>query len=131
MEKFHGGEWIEKELLNTEIEEACKAVWYQYINTKERSELISYIKEDSTYVDYTTSLKKLSHESLGSIPTERLERLLSEHLDLCSYRYDAWQTGLVDYKLQKMRTSTPNGVLSWSLWVGIKCKERSTKNCCT
>ncbi|MBK9962847.1 MAG: hypothetical protein IPP06_16440 [Saprospiraceae bacterium] len=107
--KFHGGEWIEKELLNTEIEEACKAVWYQYINTKERSELISYIKEDSTYVDYTTSLKKLSHESLGSIPTERLERLLSEHLDLCSYRFDAWQTGLVDYKLQKMRTSTPNG----------------------
>jgi hypothetical protein len=109
--RFHGGEWIDKELLNAEKDEACRAVWYQFENTKgeKRKELIDYIKGNATYIDYTTSLKKLSKGSTGSIPTERLERLLSEHLDLCSYRFDAWQTGLVDYKLQKMRILQPNG----------------------
>ena len=113
--KFHGEEWIEKELLNTEKDEACKAIWYQFEAKKE--ELISYISTNSKYISFTSALKKLIIEppisdpptAPKSIPTERLERLLSEHLDLCSYRYDAWQTGLVDYKLQKMRTSTPNG----------------------
>ena len=37
---------------------------------------------------------KASIASLEHLPTARLERLIAEHIDLCSYRLDAWQTGL-------------------------------------
>ena len=36
---------------------------------------------------------------LAGLPTARLERLFAEHLDLCSYRLDAWLTGLVYQRL--------------------------------
>ncbi len=36
---------------------------------------------------------------LGDVPTARLERLFAEHLDLCSYRIDAWLIGLVYQRL--------------------------------
>ena len=51
------------------------------------------------------------------MPTARLERLFAEHIDLCSYRLDAWQQGLVRYQLTALRTwhynpqnETPGGV---------------------
>jgi len=40
---------------------------------------------------------------LDKTPTARLERLLVEHLDLCSYRLDAWKTGLTHLQLDLMR----------------------------
>jgi hypothetical protein len=40
---------------------------------------------------------------LASAQTARLERCFSETIDLCSYRYDAWLLGLVDYQLRAMR----------------------------
>ena len=40
---------------------------------------------------------------LKKTPTARLERLLTEHLDCCNYRLDAWKTGLVSYKLMEQR----------------------------
>ncbi|HNF71351.1 MAG TPA: hypothetical protein PLP34_02990, partial [Chitinophagaceae bacterium] len=40
---------------------------------------------------------------LKNIPTARLERLLTEHIDCCSYRLDAWFTALVQSKLADMR----------------------------
>ena len=49
----------------------------------------------------TEQLRALSH--LQKTPTARLERLLSEHLDCCSYRLDAWMTGLVNFQLASMR----------------------------
>ncbi len=56
-------------------------------------------------------------ESLVDVPTARLERLFAEHIDLSSYRLDAWQQGLVRYQLSAMRTAhynpqneTPGGV---------------------
>ncbi|HEX2375691.1 MAG TPA: hypothetical protein VHO93_17060 [Actinomycetota bacterium] len=42
-------------------------------------------------------------DQLIQTPTARLERLLAEHLDLCSYRLDAWRAGLVTYQLAGMR----------------------------
>jgi hypothetical protein len=36
---------------------------------------------------------------LADVPTARLERLFAEHLDLSSYRLDAWLTGLVYQRL--------------------------------
>ena len=40
---------------------------------------------------------------LEHLPTARLERLFSEHLDLCSYRLDAWQTAFVTRRLGQQR----------------------------
>ncbi|SEG08693.1 hypothetical protein [Nitrosomonas ureae] len=46
-------------------------------------------------------LRALNH--LQKTPTARLERLLAEHLDCCSYRLDAWMTGLINFQLSSMR----------------------------
>jgi hypothetical protein len=45
---------------------------------------------------------------LAGASTARLERAFAEHIDCCSYRYDAWLLGLVNFQLQAMR-STPAG----------------------
>ena len=41
---------------------------------------------------------------LRGLPTARLERLLSEHFDLCSYRIDAWFNALVLERLNRQRS---------------------------
>ena len=43
--------------------------------------------------------------ALASVPTARLERLLAEHVDLCSYRVDAWVTALYSQRLEQMRSA--------------------------
>jgi hypothetical protein len=46
---------------------------------------------------------------LSALPTARLERLLAEHLDMLSYRLDAWETALIDRRLLRRRaTGKPN-----------------------
>jgi hypothetical protein len=40
---------------------------------------------------------------LAKSPTARLERLFAEHVDCCSYRLDAWKTGLAAHRLEEMR----------------------------
>lgn len=52
--------------------------------------------------------------------TAQLERAFVEHIDLCSYRFDAWQLGIVNYQLQQMRaegqerlTGNYLGAYSW------------------
>jgi hypothetical protein len=47
---------------------------------------------------------------LQKLPTAELERLLTEALDVCSHRIDAWITGLVSARLEVMREKTPTGV---------------------
>ncbi len=42
-------------------------------------------------------------EHLANRPTAVLERVFSEHLDLCSYRLDAWWGGLMSRQLERMR----------------------------
>ena len=41
--------------------------------------------------------------ALAGVPTARLERLLAEHIDCCSYRLDAWITALYAQRLERMR----------------------------
>ena len=48
-------------------------------------------------------------EKLERTPTARLERLLAEHLDCCTYRLDAWMCGLVNFQLASMRYAAPGG----------------------
>jgi hypothetical protein len=45
--------------------------------------------------------------TLDGAPTARLERALVEHLDCCSYRLDAWRTGLAAERLFALRYPTP------------------------
>ncbi len=42
---------------------------------------------------------------LRDLPTARLERLFAEHMDICSYRLDAWHSALFATRLQAMRRS--------------------------
>jgi len=46
-------------------------------------------------------IEALQH--LEQTPTARLERLFAEHVDLCTYRLDAWRWGLLHYQLLGMR----------------------------
>lgn len=48
-------------------------------------------------------------ELLAQTPTARLERLLAEHVDTCTYRYDAWLLGLVNLQLEAMRKERSEG----------------------
>jgi hypothetical protein len=46
-----------------------------------------------------------SIDLLARLPTARLERLLAEHIDLCSYRMDAWVSALYSHRLEQMRSA--------------------------
>lgn len=46
---------------------------------------------------------------LVDVPTAELDRLFAEHIDICSYRYDAWLLGLVSLQLERMRAGRKNG----------------------
>jgi hypothetical protein len=54
-------------------------------------------------------------DRLRDVPTARLERLLAEHVDACSYRLDAWATGLVHERLDTLgeRTGIHLGAYGW------------------
>jgi hypothetical protein len=55
---------------------------------------------------------------LQALPTAELQRLLTETLDVCSHRIDAWITGLYSARLDAMREETPGGVhLGAYAWV--------------
>jgi len=72
----------------------------QYItdNLNAGAEPAAYIHEQIKALEY-----------LKNIPTARLERLLSEHLDCVSYRFDAWKWGLLHYQISSIReTQYPN-----------------------
>lgn len=53
----------------------------------------------------TSYLKKQldALEKLENTPTARLEGLLTEHIDLCTYRLDAWKNAFSTYELAAMR----------------------------
>lgn len=51
--------------------------------------------------------------ALGALvrsPTARLERVFAEHVDCCTYRLDAWKTGLAAARLAELRARRPTGL---------------------
>ncbi len=55
---------------------------------------------------------------LAMIPTAELERLLTETLDTCSHRVDAWITSMATRRLAAMRAVAPEGIyLGAYAWV--------------
>ena len=67
-------------------------------------------------VDMTSYREAL--DVLQKLPTAELQRLLTETLDACSHRIDAWITALYSARLDAMREETPTGVhLGAYAWV--------------
>lgn len=64
-----------------------------------------YIAQNAFTLADTTELKEQIQavSYLADTPTARLERLLAEHVDTCSYRLDAWLLGLVHFQLDSLR----------------------------
>ncbi|MFD2788135.1 hypothetical protein ACFSX6_21960, partial [Hymenobacter rubripertinctus] len=64
---------------------------------------------------------------LAALPTARLERLLTEHLDLGNYRLDAWQVGQVSHRLQELRQANPTGLFCGAFgWLeNVRAADRS------
>jgi hypothetical protein len=56
-----------------------------------------------------SSFAKRALEQLIDLPAAKLERLLANHLDLTSYRLDAWLSALADYRLKGMRQQHSSG----------------------
>ncbi|MFO7723513.1 MAG: hypothetical protein R6V49_09870, partial [Bacteroidales bacterium] len=56
------------------------------------------------------SFAQRSANKIAALDVPVIERLMAGHLDLCSYRIDAWQTGLADYRLRELRSSKPTGM---------------------
>jgi hypothetical protein len=46
---------------------------------------------------------------LAQVSTAKLERAFAEHVDLCSYRLDAWRLGLVHHRLHQVRGKHARG----------------------
>ncbi|MCI0628706.1 MAG: hypothetical protein L0387_44835 [Acidobacteria bacterium] len=57
---------------------------------------------------FTLQEVKDSIASLETLKTAELERLFAEHIDLCSYRLDAWQTALFAARLQRLNLFREN-----------------------
>jgi hypothetical protein len=58
------------------------------------------------------------------VPTARLERLFTEHLDLCTYRLDAWMSGLIHQRMDQQRKIRPQGIQlgAFGYLLGLKPK---------
>ncbi|MEJ1240282.1 hypothetical protein WBG78_19225 [Chryseolinea sp. T2] len=55
--------------------------------------LATNLPNDSPVKNLQDTIKAIT--SLTTLPPERLERIFSEHVDLCSFRLDSWMQGLV------------------------------------
>ena len=49
-------------------------------------------------------------QTLATIPSARLERCFTEHLDTLTYRLDSWQTALFQIRLQQFRNKSSQGI---------------------
>ncbi len=48
-------------------------------------------------------------DNVSGLEVSLLERLMAGHIDLCSYRIDAWLSGLADYRMRELRKDHPSG----------------------
>jgi hypothetical protein len=69
--------------------------------------------ETAGLADQLTALKTLETAS-----TAQLERLFAEHVDTCSYRYDAWLLGLVSQRIGEQRAAEAAGQGVNGLYLG-------------
>ena len=66
--------------------------------------LVSVLPTRPSYaVDLADQIRAV--RALSGTPTAKLERALMEHVDILTYRFDAWRLGLVRWQLDRMRLS--------------------------
>jgi hypothetical protein len=85
--------------LNRYISPENTSVFNNYVNHAQHQPFMDELN------DTRNAVRKLK-----DIPTARLEVLLREHIDLCTYRLDAWKLGLVNKRLQENRGATASGI---------------------
>ena len=68
----------------------------------------------------TKNLKRIldALKALTHTPTARLDRLFTEHLDICNYRLDAWKTAMIYLKLSEQRKLSTNQQWSKGIYLG-------------
>jgi hypothetical protein len=74
---------------------------------KQNTLLLLMVRGGLIYDRSSFALNAIEHIKHLSVP--KLERLLANHLDLCSYRLDAWLSALADYRLKNMREQQSSG----------------------
>lgn len=79
----------------------------QQVTNNATIKLVDYIYSNQVLADFleTQDLNQIlkALKILEKTPTARLERLLVEHLDCCTYRLDAWKTALTSLRLNEQK----------------------------
>ena len=83
----------------------------RYLSPESTSVFNGYINhaQHQLFVDDLNETKNAVRK-LKDIPTARLEVLLREHIDLCTYRLDAWKLGMVNKRLKENRAKAATGI---------------------
>jgi hypothetical protein len=77
---------------------------YLLAHARAATPAVQKLPEVIPLADMTAALRLLA-----TLPTARLERAFAEHVDLCSYRLDAWIQGMFGVRLERMRASRKGG----------------------
>ena len=108
---------LDPELITTP-EDAPHIVWNRlddaFRNDARRAELLRDARP------YDEALQRLE-----TLPSAELERLLTETLDVCSHRIDAWETSLYAERLKQMRVRRPRGchLGAWGVVENVRRRE--------
>jgi len=82
------------------------------ITSKPAQTVADYIHSDlqtkAFFPNYYLSELNRALVFLSMVPTAKLERVFTEHLDCCGYRFDAWIQGLTQYRLREQRVRSQN-----------------------
>ena len=94
--------------------------FYNFINTNTHSvaNYLDRVKNQTPalfnnnhkkFFDKLTSIRD-AVTALKRVPTESLDILMAEHIDLCTYRLDSWLLAFVVKRLQQQRSKQANGL---------------------
>lgn len=98
---------LDKELFNIDTTDEARWSWlYTPITPSGTTQavLLHQYLQAQVLTSYLAAVAQL-----GTVPTAQLERLLAEHLDLGSYRLDAWRLAQVAERLDGLRQTQPTG----------------------
>ena len=71
-------------------------------NNKAVSDYLLTSGKNQTEAAYLNALRD-ALKTLATLPTARLERCFTEHLDTCTYRLDSWQSAMFGVRLEQQR----------------------------
>lgn len=102
--------YVEPDFIHVEENKPTESHWrYLYVSdsriTGSNTMLQAYIPQILNTSDEAKAFRETlsGMKKLEDVPTARLERLMMEHLDSVSYRFDAWIMGFMTAQLELMR----------------------------